>query len=474
MDTLNNKMALRKALVQYFDLEEIKTLCFDMGVDYDDFPGDTKSSKARSLITYCERRSLLDELQKSCQASRPSFSWETIFKPYSESQNRSEKLTNLRNVISKHFSTNDLKDLCFKLNIDPELLPASTKESQIRELVLLTYRNDSLSSLLNYCQQERPQIDWSNYHSISDLWNSQSSDVQSEIRSLTVTLTIDEDFENFSEERKQSLQKILASLLDLDESEVQIVGLAPGSVKITLEMPDDAAQELLTLLAGGNPVFTKLDITKMEIPQGQHRRGFKVKRPIKILFLGANPTDSTRLRLDEEIRSIDESLRQADFRDLFVIEQHWAVRISDLQSCLLRHKPDIVHFSGHGTHDSQIILEDKDGNGQAIPSDALSKLFGVLKKNVKCVILNACYSEQQATAIAEHIPCVIGMNDAIGDEAAIEFSSAFYQAVGYGEDINTAHQLGCVQIGLYGLNDDCIPALIASNCNPSEVFLAEL
>ncbi len=54
--------------------------------------------------------------------------------------------------------------------------------------------------------------------------------------------------------------------------------------------------------------------------------GSPIRRPIKILFLAVSPRGISPLRLDEEIRSIDEVLRQSRFRERFHIEQHWAVR----------------------------------------------------------------------------------------------------------------------------------------------------
>jgi|GEM_PF-1743392 methylase of polypeptide subunit release factors len=196
-------------------------------------------------------------------------------------------------------------------------------------------------------------------------------------------------------------------------------------------------------------------------------------RPIKILFLAANPTDTSRLRLDEEIRSIDQALRQAEFRDKFEIEQHWAVRVVDLQGYLLRHKPDIVHFSGHGTGASEIILEDNQGKSQPVSTRAVSQLFSVLKDNIRCVVLNACYSEQQAQAIAAHIECVIGMSQAIGDAAALSFAEAFYQALGYGRDIRTAFDLGCLQIDLKNLNEQDTPRLLALHSDPEKIVLVD-
>jgi hypothetical protein len=193
-------------------------------------------------------------------------------------------------------------------------------------------------------------------------------------------------------------------------------------------------------------------------------------RPTQILFLSANPKDTPQLRLDEEMRAIDHALLQAEFRDKFDIKQHWAVSVYEIQGYLLRHKPDIVHFSGHGSSSNEIILEDNMGNSCPVSPCALSQLFSVLKDNIRCVVLNACYSEQQAQAIAEHIDCVIGMSRSISDRGAIGFATAFYQALGYGRDVKTAFDLGCVQIGFEGLREQNIPKLLALTSNPKDLI----
>jgi hypothetical protein len=193
------------------------------------------------------------------------------------------------------------------------------------------------------------------------------------------------------------------------------------------------------------------------------------KKAVRILLLASNPLHTTRLRIDEEIRSIDEALHKAEFGEMFDIRQFGAVRVPDLQACLLRHKPDIVHFSGHGSKSSEIILEANSGNGFPVPTNALSRLFAVFEDDVRCVVLNACYSENQALAIAEHIDCVVGMSGAIGDSSAIGFAAAFYQALGYGKDVKTAFELGCIQIDLEGLDDQDLPKLLALRRNPEHI-----
>jgi hypothetical protein len=193
---------------------------------------------------------------------------------------------------------------------------------------------------------------------------------------------------------------------------------------------------------------------------------------IKVLLLAANPLNTDRLRLDEEFRAIDQALQSANYRDKFDLNPHGAVRISDLAGLLLRYQPHIVHFSSHGSVMGEIMLEDDRGKAQPVPSESLSRLFSVLKDNIRCVVLNACYSEKQALAIAQYIDYVIGMSRSISDNAAIDFATAFYQAVGYGRDLKTAFELGCINIGLDDLNEETTPRSIALHSDPSKIILA--
>ncbi len=66
-------------------------------------------------------------------------------------------------------------------------------------------------------------------------------------------------------------------------------------------------------------------------------------------------------------------------------------------------------------------------------------------------MLNACYSETQALAIYDYIDCVIGMERAVSDKAAIHFSTAFYDALGAGRSYKEAFDFGCNNIDLNGI-----------------------
>jgi hypothetical protein len=161
----------------------------------------------------------------------------------------------------------------------------------------------------------------------------------------------------------------------------------------------------------------------------------------KILILAANPKATPRLRLDEEVREIEEGLRRAKHRDRFEIQTKWAVRLRDLRRAILDFEPQIVHFTGHGKEDG-LLVEDELGLAVHISAEALSGLFKLFSKQVECVIMSACYSARQAAAINEHIRYVIGMQREIQDKAALEFAVGFYDALAAGRTIDDAFEFG--------------------------------
>ena len=140
----------------------------------------------------------------------------------------------------------------------------------------------------------------------------------------------------------------------------------------------------------------------------------------RILILAANPIDTNQLRLDREVREIREVLRLAKQRDRFEVSAMLAATPDAMQQALVDYSPNIVHFCGHGEGLDGLILEGDDGKASLVSAEALANLFELFADQVDCVLLNACYSDVQVDAIAQHINAVIGMNQAIGDAAAVK------------------------------------------------------
>lgn len=186
----------------------------------------------------------------------------------------------------------------------------------------------------------------------------------------------------------------------------------------------------------------------------------------KILILASNPQATPRLQLEKEVRDIEEGLRRAKKCDQFEIHSKWAVGIKDFRRALLDHDPHIVHFTGHGK-EAGLIVEDELGFPTHIPSQALGSLFKLWSQQVECVVLISCYSESQAKVICNHIPYVIGMKKEIDDDAAIEFSVGFYDALGAGWSYEKAFEMGksSIQMKFPDLTEHQIPKLKKGNPN---------
>lgn len=166
----------------------------------------------------------------------------------------------------------------------------------------------------------------------------------------------------------------------------------------------------------------------------------------RILILAANPRNTGTLRLKQEETDIINVLNRAKQRNAFeVLPPCRGVTTRELQEKLLNQEPDIVHFSGHGGGEPGIYVEDELGNAKLVSDEGLAGLFSICEQ-VECVILNACFSKVQAEAIARHVPYVIGMNDEIGDLAALEFAYGFYTALGAGKSYEAAYKNGCNSI----------------------------
>lgn len=181
--------------------------------------------------------------------------------------------------------------------------------------------------------------------------------------------------------------------------------------------------------------------------------------PITILFLASDPSDTSRLRLQQECRDVEERLQLAKHRERFVLKPRLAVRVADITQAIFDVEPQIVHFSGHGTSTGTLYFENQLGQAQTVEPDALAAIFELFADQVNCVVLNACYSEAQAEAIAKHIQFVIGMNQAIGDQAAITFAVGFYKALGANRSVDMAYKFGRAEIQLQSIPEHLVPVL---------------
>lgn len=184
-----------------------------------------------------------------------------------------------------------------------------------------------------------------------------------------------------------------------------------------------------------------------------------IPEKIVVLFLASNPIDQQQLRLDEEARAISEMIRKSKHRDSVKFETCWAVQPIDLLQAINEFKPSIIHFSGHGSDNDEIIFQTNDGKTKVVSKEAIVQTMMASSDGIRLVFFNTCYSKNQAEAVSTYVEATIGMNTSIGDEAARIFSSQFYSSIGFGLSVKKSFEQARALLMLENISEDETPEL---------------
>jgi len=109
---------------------------------------------------------------------------------------------------------------------------------------------------------------------------------------------------------------------------------------------------------------------------------------ITILFVASNPLTTERLELDEEFRGITQSIQMSRHRESFLVVPVLAARPEDLLPALNTHRPEIVHFSGHGTRQGDLLFAGEQKNSQVSLKD-LGRVLASAPKRIQLTFFNA-------------------------------------------------------------------------------------
>jgi hypothetical protein len=159
-----------------------------------------------------------------------------------------------------------------------------------------------------------------------------------------------------------------------------------------------------------------------------------------LLLLASNDVETLDSGAADEIREINEVIQSATHRDSFERYPHPAVRASDITKLLLRHKPHILHISGHSRKTEGLVLEDNNRQVEKINCARLVNLImgAADDARLKLVFFSFCYSEACATAISTKVPYAIGVSDEISPDSLLLFSKLFYEALGSNKSVQDA------------------------------------
>lgn len=156
-----------------------------------------------------------------------------------------------------------------------------------------------------------------------------------------------------------------------------------------------------------------------------HRAVAEASRHLTLLFLASDPTHAARLRLMKELSVIEEELtKRSEYT--FSCKYIFSSRPDELARRLLEEKPHVVHFSGHGDAGGRLCFENVSGGSWPADTAAIAQIFEPLRRYTKCVVLNACFSAEQARLIGKHIEYTVGFKSSVSDDAAIAMARGFY------------------------------------------------
>lgn len=159
---------------------------------------------------------------------------------------------------------------------------------------------------------------------------------------------------------------------------------------------------------------------------------------VTVLLIAGTPDGGEQpLRLDREAREIDLQVQSSAYRDHIELRWMQATQVRDLIDALNRHKPDVVHFSGHGA-ESELLFEGPDGTPLALSGEQLATLLQTAPHRIRMMVFNACNSATQAEAATEWAEFAIGMEQPINDDAAKEWAGQFYGSLASGQTVARA------------------------------------
>jgi hypothetical protein len=67
---------------------------------------------------------------------------------------------------------------------------------------------------------------------------------------------------------------------------------------------------------------------------------------------------------------------------------------------------------------------------------------------VRLVLLNACFTRDQARSISGVVNYSIGTSEGIGDKVGVAFAGAFYRALGFGKSVRDAFESAKAELAL--------------------------
>jgi hypothetical protein len=172
----------------------------------------------------------------------------------------------------------------------------------------------------------------------------------------------------------------------------------------------------------------------------------KNKNP-KVLIIYSNPSNSSRLRLDKEHRSIDQIIDKLNIDSKSITRLH-AASIGDFLAELSKDDFEIVQFSGHGSTSGIYLEAEQIDAGEEVSSKRLASLLKGVSSKLKVAIFVSCFSSDSIPDLAGVAPYLITICGPADDIAAIEFVRRFYESFFQHNSVEIAFETAVRLVGV--------------------------
>lgn len=202
------------------------------------------------------------------------------------------------------------------------------------------------------------------------------------------------------------------------------------------------------------------------------------RKRLVVLFLTANPDPAYPLRVDAEMRRVQEAIRGSKFRDQVQIEYRPAADLTSILDGLNDLKPQIVHFSGHGdpaglAGDAGTVLAKPNPSttyDTHISYELLAKALAATDSPPAVLLLNSCWGSKGEKALRKVVRFLISMNAPISDLAAAVFAPRFYAAIASGQSLKASFDQAVLAVEAASISDASTPELLSDE-DPAAVLL---
>ena len=220
---------------------------------------------------------------------------------------------------------------------------------------------------------------------------------------------------------------------------------APELAALPWEFLYDSRLGEFVCLSRHTPIVRYIEVAQPVYP-------LTVSPPLRILGMLASPSDLMALDVEREQLRLERAI--AGLQSLGLVSLTWLEGQTwrDLQQAMRAGPWHIFHFIGHGRYDRNsdeglVYLADESGLTRTLSATQLGRLLAD-HQSLRLVLLNACeggraserdiFSSAATILVRRGIPAVVAMQRELTDDAAIEFTRAFYEALSDGLAVDAA------------------------------------